>query len=198
MPNDGPIVAEVPRKWARAQLVLIALIFFGPLLVAAWLYYGAHFRPTGGGSNHGVLLEPIVNLRAALPDAELLQLGEGRWLLLYANDSHCDDACRRALYTLRQGRLMLGKDQERLLRGFLHGESAPDKVFLADEHTGLIATQDAGLVRLLDNKKPGELADGGFFLVDPLGNLVMYFRPDMDPADMIADIEHLLRLSHIG
>jgi hypothetical protein len=47
-------------------------------------------------------------------------------------------------------------------------------------------------------KKPDELADGGYFLLDPLGNLVMYFRPDIAPSDMVADIKHLLRLSHIG
>jgi hypothetical protein len=27
---------------------------------------------------------------------------------------------------------------------------------------------------------------------------VMYFRPDLDPADMVDDIKHLLRLSRIG
>lgn len=191
-------MADVPQKSARVQLSLIALVFFGPLLVAAWMYYGGYFRPAGDGSNHGVLLEPVIQLRDALPDSALLREGEGRWLLLYANHSYCGEPCRAALYTMRQGRLMLGKDQDRLVRVFLHGDSLPDKVFLADEHTGLITTQDAGLVRLLDNKKPDELADSGYFLVDPLGNLVMYFRPDLAPSDMIADIEHLLRLSHIG
>jgi hypothetical protein len=27
---------------------------------------------------------------------------------------------------------------------------------------------------------------------------VMYFRPDIDPADTVDDIKHLLRLSRIG
>jgi len=71
-------------------------------------------------------------------------------------------------------------------------------VLLANEHQGLLALQDPDLTRLLNNKRPTGLATGGYFLVDPLGNLVMYFRPDLDPADMVADIEHLLRLSHIG
>ena len=93
---------------------------------------------------------------------------------------------------------MLGKEQARLIRGFLHGDTPPDKVFLADEHQGLITTQDANLSRLLNNNKPTELPNGGYFLVDPLGNLVMYFRPDIDPSEMVDDIKHLLRLSRIG
>jgi len=34
--------------------------------------------------------------------------------------------------------------------------------------------------------------------MDPLGNLVMYFVPDVDPSDMVGDIKHLLKLSRIG
>jgi hypothetical protein len=192
-------VLDTPRKSARSQLLLIAAVFFGPLIVAAWMYYGGHFVRSSSGSNYGALLEPIVNLSDELPDSELLNEGSGMWLLLYSSDaSSCAQACRDALYTMRQGRLMLGKEQSRLMRGFLHGDSLPDKVFLADEHQGLVTTQDASLSRLLNNKKPAELPDGGYFLVDPLGNLVMYFRPDIDPSEMVDDIKHLLRLSRIG
>jgi hypothetical protein len=185
-------------KSARLQLSLIATVFFGPLLVAAWMYYGGYFNATGSGSNHGALLEPIVNLRTEMPGSALLAEAAERWVLLYANDTACAETCRDALYTMRQSRLMLGKDQDRLARGFLHGDSLPDRVFLANEHRGLMLAEDADLARLLKNKKPDGLEQGGYFLVDPLGNLVMYFRPDIDPSDMVADIEHLLRLSHIG
>lgn len=191
-------MTESVRKSARPQLLLIALVFFGPLLLAAWMYYGGHFERSSSGSNHGALLEPLLNLREELPDSELLTQGKGYWLLLYANDAPCAQPCRTALYTMRQGRLALGKDQNRVVRGFLHGDTQPDRVFLANEHQGLITTQDASLTRLLNNNKPAELPNGGYFLVDPLGNLVMYFRPDTDPSDMFDDIEHLLRLSHIG
>ena len=51
---------------------------------------------------------------------------------------------------------------------------------------------------LLTTKRPAELPDGGYYLVDPLGNLVMYFRPDMDPSEMVDDIKRLLKLSRIG
>jgi hypothetical protein len=188
---------SVPKS-ARPQLLLIALVFFGPLVVAAWMYYGGHFTPTASGSNHGELLEPILSLNEAQPESELLAAGSGHWILLYSNDDSCEQACRDALFTMRQGRLMLGKEQDRVIRGFLHGDTLPDKVFLADAHQGLIATQDESLSRLLNNKKPAEVPNGGYFLVDPLGNLVMYFRPDIEPSDMVDDIKHLLRLSRIG
>jgi hypothetical protein len=83
-------------------------------------------------------------------------------------------------------------------RVFLHGNTAPDTVFLAEEHPGLVALEDSGLVRLLTDKRPADTPAGGYFLIDPLGNLVMYFRPDLDPAEMVDDIKRLLRLSRIG
>lgn len=182
----------------RIQLLLIALVFFGPLILAAWLYFsGAGLRPAGK-TNHGALLEPLVNIGELLPDSAIAARADGRWLLVYANNGVCDKTCETALYMLRQLRLMLGNDTERLSRVFLHGNSAPDTVLIANEHKGLIALQDNDLSVLLSNKKPMDLAAGGFYLVDPLGNLVMYFRPDIEPRDMVEDIERLLKLSRIG
>ncbi len=149
-------MSKVPKQQkARLQFVLIATVFLGPLLVAAWL-------------------------------------------LVYINIHDCDERCHDALYTMRQSRLMLGKEMDRVRRVFLHGDSPPDTVLLANEHQGLITIEDSRLDSLLKNKKPAELPAGGCFLIDPLGNLVMYFRPDIDPSDMVDDIKRLLKLSRIG
>jgi hypothetical protein len=87
---------------------------------------------------------------------------------------------------------------ERLGRIFLHGETPPDTVFLANEHEGLVALEDGELSELLALRTPAAVAEGGYFLVDPHGNLILYFAPDLAPRDIVADIERLLRLSRIG
>ena len=103
----------------RVQFLLIALVFFGPLLFAAWLYYqGDALQPTER-ANHGALLEPIVNLGDEVPGSEIL--GKRSWLLVYANDAACDEPCQPALYKLRHSLLMLVKEMDRLERLFLHG-----------------------------------------------------------------------------
>lgn len=180
------------------QLSLISLVFFGPLILAAWLYFSGSGLQPDGRTNHGQLLEPLLNTADALPDSPVRAHNEGHWLLVYSNTATCDSACELALLTLRQSRLMLGKDMDRLRRLFLHGDTGPDTVFLGNEHSGLITLQDSSFSALLDKKRPTELAAGGYFLIDPLGNLVMYFRPDIDPGDMVEDIGHLLELSRIG
>lgn len=188
----------VPDPRGRTQLILLALVFFGPLLIAAWLYFKGETLQPEGRTNHGVLLEPVVTIADVLPESALAEHAEAHWLLVYANDGSCDVACRDALYTMRQSRLMLGREMERVKRVFLHGEIAPDKVFLDDEHEGLITASDSALMALLRSKRPQSLAAGGYFLIDPLSNLVLYFPPDIDPAEMVDDVKRLLRLSRIG
>ena len=186
------------RMSGRLQLALIASVFFGPLLFAAWLYYSGNLIQPTSRTNHGALLEPIISLSDALPATDLHDHNQNHWLLIYSDTGLCTEHCREALYTQRQSRLMLGKEMDRVTRVFLHGDSPPDTVFLADEHNGLITLSDGELVQLLNKKKPAELPAGGYYLIDPLGNLVMYFRPDLNPRDMVDDIKHLLRLSRIG
>jgi hypothetical protein len=191
-------VAPQETGRGRVQLLLIAAVFLGPLALAAWLYFAGENLTPAGRTNNGALLQPITNLKDAVPESPLYAHGDGYWVLLYANDAPCSDACEHSLVTLRQSRLMLGKEMDRLIRVFLHGDTAPDTVLLADEHKGLVALSDSTLEELLDNKKPTDLKAGGYYLVDPLGNLVMYFRPDIDPGAMVEDIKHLLELSRIG
>ena len=191
-------MTEIRKGKGRVQLLLIAAVFIGPLALAAWLYFAGQDMTPASRTNSGALLEPIVNVGELLPESPLLASGDGRWVLLYANEGICDEACAYSLYTLRQSRLMLGKEMDRLLRVFLHGDTAPDTVLLAEEHAGLITLQDSDLKDLLENKKPANLETGGYYLVDPLGNLVLYFHPEIDPSAMVEDIKHLLELSRIG
>jgi hypothetical protein len=188
-------MTEPHRRSGRLQLLLIAAVFAVPLIVAAWLYFaGAAFAPEGR-ANHGLLLEPVVSIEDALP-AEAL--APGQWLLVYSHASPCGDACREALHTTRQLRLMLGAEMHRVTRVFLHGATPPDTVFTANEHEGLVTLEDENLRALLAERHPASAPGGGYYLVDPLGNLVMYFPPSLAPRDIVADIKRLLRLSHIG
>ena len=182
----------------RVQLLLIAAVFLGPLALATWLYFSGQDLTPAGRTNNGALLQPITSLKDAVPESPLHAHNDGHWVLLYVDASACNDTCMRSLHTLRQSRLMLGKEMDRLVRVFLHGDTVPDTVLLAEEHKGLVTLQDSDLRSSLDKKRPTDLEAGGYYLVDPLGNLVLYFPPDIDPSAMVEDIKHLLELSRIG
>jgi len=185
------------KTGGRLQLAIIAFVFFGPLILATWMYMTGRFTPVQT-TNHGAVLEPVSNLEEILPGWTGLVPAAGKWLMLYAHDGPCDDGCQQGLYRLRQSRLMIGNDMDRVESVFLHGDSPPDTVFLAEQHPGLKTINDKGLMRLLADKVPQEMMPDGIFLIDPRANLVMYFPPDLPPRDMVDDVKHLLKLSHIG
>ena len=191
MDNDGK------KRSGKIQLAFVALAFGAPLLLATWMYNSDQWRPDSS-SNKGAILQPIINIADHLPSSPVVPLMEQQWLMLYVNTDSCDEGCFEALYRLRQSRLMLANEMSRVTRVFLHGESRPDRVILAEQHSGLITITDNDLVNLLAGRQPAEHGPGGIYLIDPLGNLVMYFSPDLPPGDMVEDVKHLLKLSRIG
>jgi hypothetical protein len=187
-------------KTSRLQLMLVATLFMGPLVVAMVLYYGDfEWRPVGF-SNHGALLSPITNVVEPLSNQDTAEKLSEHWSLLFASHDDCgpDTACREGLYKMRQVRLMLGKNMDRVQRVLLPGSQPPAADYLAAEQLGLVILDDDELIAALRTHLPNDMAEGGFFLVDPIGNLVMYFEPDLNPRHMLGDLKRLLSLSHIG
>lgn len=187
---------------SRWQLLVLFLLFVGPLAAAWVLYYGnPDWRPEDR-SNHGVLIDPPT----PLPN-ETLRLADGSntepdvlrhvWTLLYLDQGDCTELCREALYRSRQVRTALGKESERIQRVFLRGSDTD----LADEHPDLIIA-DAGSpgARDLVAAFPASAQPdtGNIYLVDPLGNLMMRFPLEDNPRGMLLDLKKLLKLSRIG
>ncbi len=190
-------MSQQTSRGGRIQIGIMALVFFGPLVVATWMYMSGQLRPAAT-SNHGELVQPVVSLADEVPASALIAQADGRWRLLYVNNGDCGQVCEDALYRSRQIRLMLGNEMERVERVFLHGDPAPDKVLQDEQQRGLIYLNDRALANLLDERRKQASQPGGLYLIDPLNNLVMYFSPALDPRDIVDDLKHLLELSRIG
>ena len=193
MTSTGHPAASDPRRGRRAFLALAAL-FFLPVAVAFFLYYGGAWRP-GGATNHGELIEPPRPLPAA-PGAELLR---GKWTLVYVGDGACDAACRQSLLVMRQTRLALNNEMTRVQRVLLATGRCCDREFLDREHPGLVVLDGTRPeLRPLLATFPAEGREFSVFIVDPLGNLMMREDARADPRGFLKDLRKLLKLSHIG
>lgn len=199
----------------RRLLIGLALLFFGPLGLAFYLYYGHGTWHPGGRVNAGELVVPARPLPPlALP---LLASGntrpnflKGKWTFLYVVSGPCAEVCRTRLYDTRQVRLALDRDMNRVQRVFIADAACCDAQFLHDQHPDLIAIRadaaDAPLLALLPGLDPaaGAAAPGAtvtaprVYLIDPLGNLMMSYAADVKSKGMLEDMKRLLRLSSIG
>ena len=181
----------------------LAGLFLVPLIVSFWMYYATDWRPAAH-VNHGELISPALPLpRIDLPreqgDMASADLFAHHWSLVYVGRGNCDDACRRALYVMRQTRLALNNEMTRVDRVFLVTGHCCSREFLAREHPGLLVldASAASAAPLLD-KFPAQDRDNGLFIIDPLGNLMMSFDARQNPKGLLQDLQKLLRLSSIG
>jgi hypothetical protein len=189
--SDNPSMIESRRR-GRRSMVLIALLFIIPLLLAAWLY-ASGWRP-GGTVNRGQLIIPPVDVSmielTPLNGGPVRRFG-GQWTLVHTADAPCAADCLGRLYDTRQVRIAIGRDIDRVQR-FVLLNSPADSLPEADRE------QHPDLIMLRAPSGDEFPADGSVFLVDPLGNLMMRYAPDQPAEDILKDLKRLLKLSTVG
>ena len=197
---------ENTRRRARLGLIGLAALFFVPLALSFYLYYGTSWRPAGT-TQHGDLIEParpLPEVALSLADGKPTDPGflRGEWHLVYLGGGDCLADCRAALVKMRQVRLALDKDMDRVGRVFLYSGMLAAVDYLAAEHPGLVAAglDGASGARLLSAfpDQGSAVTSGKLYVVDPLGNLMMSYPGEAPPKSILTDLERLLKLSHIG
>lgn len=196
------------QRRSRTQLLLMFVLFLAPPVGAwfAWQYFGDH--GAASTTNAGTLVAPARPLRVtglvdaggdALTDADL----RGHWTYVLFAPAGCDKRCQQQLYLTRQIRLAMNKDTRRVRR-LLVLDSPPSAhlaQLLADEHTDLEwAVRGDGAAPLLERFHGSGFAPTGeqTFLVDPLGNLMMFYDPAVPAKGMMKDLRKLLKVSQVG
>lgn len=183
----------------RRVLIGLALMFFAPLGLAFYLYYGHGTWHPGAHVNSGELIQPPRPLPSlALPlfgsgstDPNFLK---GKWTLLYVTHGACAQACLIHLYDTRQVRLALDRDMNRVQRVLIAPEDCCDMNVLREQHPDLTTVRlGAAVAPLLT-----AVSEERIYIIDPLGNLMMSYPPDAKPKGMLEDMKRLLRLSSIG
>jgi len=196
---------------SRQALVVLGLIFMAPAFVA-WVMHNSGdggWRPEGM-TNRGSLVHPArpLTLPADLRhgDMSLNDYLQGKWTLLYIGDAGCAAVCQENLYKLRQIRIAQNENMNRVQTLFLvTGDSIPEEqgAFLEREHpeTAVVTltaaqAEQIGAVFLIDGV--AMQGAGRTYIIDPLGNLMMYYPPDAEASGMLLDLKKLLKFSKIG
>lgn len=203
---------NTPRTTPKRPVLtvgIIFLLFFVPLL-AAWILYDSGKTIGEGTTNHGQLIQPPRNLY----DLNLMDTNGGplqqpfhrHWLLLYISPTTCGQGCEKNLYYMRQIWKATNKNAYRVQRAILTFAGNPSDAKLNQ----LLAGDYRGTVHVIADKQQftqvmaglpsTDLAlNGGYlYLVDPLGNIMMAYAPDVNPSGIFKDLEKLLKISQIG
>jgi len=190
----------------RWKMLGVLAVCAAPVLASYFTYYV--IKPTAR-NNYGTLIDPrsypIPPLSSTTFDgrAEGLDKYKGKWIMLKVGGGACAQACQDQLLTMRQERLMQGKEMDRIERVWLVTDREPIDTILIREYDGMhMLHADRDAVAKWLPVDPGTKAEDHIYLIDPLGNLMMRFPVDPDQSKMrkkmYQDIAKLLKASSIG
>lgn len=190
----------------RLALVIIASLFILPLALAWLMYSGVIDYDPVETRNLGELVEPPVpvsfeTLEWYGPENSGDRTLEGHWVILYALPETCADPCLEQATSLRQVHRAAGRNQSRL-RLLLLGETMPDIDSRLEMISGdfLRATdRERSLVPELERiaSSQGAGVKGSVYLIDPLGNIMLFYAAGFDPNDLKKDLKRLLTWSKL-
>ncbi len=181
----------------RLTLLAIAALFALPILAAMYFYFADDGWRPGDKTQHGDLISPPLTLSdQPLTSGDSAPRFRDVWSLVVLADTQCDDICVDALVKIRQVRLWLGPKINRMQTVLLPADSAALPEAVRAEHPKLIIA-DPSLSQGA-RKVIGSYNNGQIFMVDPLGNVMMSYKPGVDMGDIRKDIGLLLRISNIG
>lgn len=185
----------------RTKLLFIVVLFSIPTLASFLTFFLA--SAPGKTSNHGQLITPAVPLPPfTLPivdGGDLTQTAReqglrGKWLIVSVARGACGARCEQDAYALRQARLILGREMDRVARLVLiDGDGLP-----AESVRGAYAGTAWALRPPLAWKAVAEEGAGSIYLVDPLGNAFLRYGDKPDIKGIAEDLKQVLKASQIG
>lgn len=201
IPSPEQVVQLQARRKGRWTMLVLMLVCAAPIVASYFTYYVV--RPEGR-RNFGQLIDP----QRALPDQASVSLSgqvgnlkalKGQWLLVSVAGGACDETCSRHLYLQRQLRESLGKEKDRVDWVWLIPDDAPvaSKLLPGLKEATVLRVPMAGLSGWLAPDSGHQLNEH-LYLVDPMGNWMMRFPPNLDvssAAKAKRDMERLMRAS---
>ena len=183
---------------ARIALVVIVALFTAPFIASWYLVFYTDFKKNDIGVQNGSLIHPVIEVGAI----EAIAIGDetkqkllGKWTLTGFVSSGCDTDCEKLLYTLRQTRLALGKNLDKVGRLVL--TDSDEVLDYEEEYKGQKVVKDAvEYGRLMNKFREIENFDASdVYLIDPYGFIMMRYDRSMNPKGIIKDVERLIKNS---
>ena len=189
---------ESGLKKNRRTLILLFVLLCAPIIASYTLYFFG-VRP-GATVNYGELLQvkPLAGTALNQADQTIFRIRQlrGKWVMAMVDSGKCDEQCQKKLYYMRQVRLTQHKEKDRVERLWLidDGEVPAPEIVKDFDGVLLINAKDSDLL----SEIPATVSHRDhIYLIDPIGNLMMRFPKNPDPAQMAKDIKRLLKVSQL-
>ncbi len=167
----------------------IILLFVIPFILAKIFYAHKNWLPEHK-VNHGSLISPLIALDQISLEP---QSTSHHWILMLIHNGLCDSTCQKELHDMQQIQKALGKDADRMQRALAATQplDIPFQQELSISKTEVFQLNPALLKQRINNLET-------WYVIDPLGNIILSYPSNIDPENILDDIKHLMNVSMIG
>jgi cytochrome oxidase Cu insertion factor (SCO1/SenC/PrrC family) len=187
----------------KKSFLWLVAVFVAPILLGTLLFFNLENLGLEKGSvNYGTLIQPAFLTKTA----ELKQGSEPavfedtlakKWTLLYIETKECTQSCLNRLLLMKRIRLLTNENMRRVRTLFVSSQHNLDQIAKDQNRDLVMANIDSTSSEFL--KQFPDLEKFPVYLIDPFGNLMMYYpQVDPDAKKMLKDLHRLLKYSHLG
>ncbi len=207
--NQIPGAAQIRKN--KITMLLLFAMFVAPVLLAVYVF-NTNTSDAYITKNKGNLITPAIELK----DINLKYIEnnkpyklidqEHQWVMVFVDAGECDDRCKRQLVVMRQTRLAQGGEYTRINRLYVmmqpQSEQFMKEVKAFHPDLDIVTGSQQQLNNVIQQFTLADKVDVGnanrIYIVDPIGNLMMYYELDANAADIAKDLKRLLHVSQMG
>ena len=187
----------------KKSFLWLVAVFVAPIVLGTLLFFNLENLGFEKGSvNYGTLLQPAFPVK----DFDLKQGSEPvvyedtlakKWTLLFIETAECNESCLNKLLLMKRIRLLTNENMRRVRTLFVSNQKTLDNIDKELNRDLVMASIELDGSEFL--KQFPHLNKSPVYLIDPFGNLMMYYpQVDPDAKKMLKDLRRLLKYSHLG
>ena len=177
----------------RLYFLLIVLSFVGPLLLATIMYKYSDLMPIAPPKSSGNLINPVITITKSEDFNNILKNKKWTFMYIYNNES-CDLICEATLYMMQQVRESLGREKQRVSNLLI-----VKKDFNSSDNKEILEKYNKiKFLEIIELDFFKKIKKNHLYIIDPLGNIFIYYDKDFDAKGLKRDIKKILKISRIG
>lgn len=188
----------------KKTLLMIIAVFVAPILLGTIIFLNSdNLGLSSETTNYGKLVQPIVALSVEGVDvngtaADVEKLVRNKWTLLYFAPQVCDEKCVARQALLKRIRLLTNEDMRRIQTASIYPQTPINIEKLNHDYPKMIIGTLSDKGDAFKAQFP-KLEEHPIYVIDPLGNLMMYYSGDTpDIKRIMKDFKRILKYSQIG
>jgi len=187
----------------KKQFLTLVVVFVAPILIGTLLFFNLErLGFEKGSTNYGTLVHPA--LPSEVADLQRNDVGAIReetiaksWTMVYLETEDCDQVCLDKLTLIKKVRLLTNEKMRRVRTLFVGKKDIVDSIDdsqYSDMVMSYVVNNESAFLKQFPHQETKPI-----YLIDPYGNIMMYYpQSELNAKKIIKDINRLLKYSQLG